>query len=97
VLHVDAAVLVERERAVARHHRRLGHRRYARHPEQRRDLALVHRTVARQRGILLVERKHPPGQLLVLKSLAHHARGANWEPIVGEARCPHLGELGHLG
>ena len=97
VLHVDAAALVERERAVARHHRRLGHRRYSRHAEQRGHLALVHRAGARQRGILLVQREHPPGQLLVLKRLAHHPRGANGQPVVGEARRAHLGELGHLG
>jgi serine/threonine protein kinase len=97
VLHVDAPVLVERQCAVARRHRRLGHRRYPRHPEQCGHFALVHHTLARQRGILLVKRDQPARELLVLERLAHHARRAHRQAVVGEPGRAHLGKLRHLG
>ena len=72
VLHVDAAALVAGDRRVARDHRRLGDARDAGDAEQRADLALVHRAVARERRVLLVQREHAAAQALVLQRLAQH-------------------------
>ena len=64
------AVLVARDRGVALDHRALGDRGNAVEPEHHRDRALVHRAVARQRRVLLVQGEHAARQPLVLERLA---------------------------
>ena len=97
VLHVDAAALVAGQRGVARDHRGLRHARDARDAEQRADLALVHRAVARERRILLVQGQHAAAQALVLQREAQHPGARDRLAVVGEAQRALVAQLGHLG
>ena len=67
------------------------------HPELSRDGALVHRAVARQARVLLVQRDQAAGEALVLERLAQDARARDGPPVVGEPGGAEVGELGHLG
>ena len=44
-----------------------------------------------------MERQQPPGEPLVLERLAHDARRAHRQPVVGEAGGARVRQLGHLG
>ena len=44
-----------------------------------------------------MEGQRPPGQPLVLQRLAHHARGAHRQAVVGERGRARVGQLRHLG
>ena len=44
-----------------------------------------------------MKRDQPAGELLVLERLAHHARRAHRQAVVGEPGRAHLGQLRHLG
>ena len=60
-------------------------------------VALVHRAVARQRRVLLVQREHAAAQALVLQRAAQHAGVGHRAPVVGEAGRADRAQLGHLG
>ena len=96
MLEVDAAVLVARERRVARDHRGLGDGRYPPEAERRADRALVHGAAARERRVLLVKREHAAAQALVLQRLLQRPGALDRLTIVGEAERALVCELGHL-
>jgi hypothetical protein len=57
----------------------------------------VHRALARQRRVLLVQREHAAAQALVLQRAAKDAGVGNRPAVVGEARGAERAQLGHLG
>ena len=97
VLDVDPRALVAGQRAVAGDHRRLADARDAGDAEQRADDALVHRALARQRRVLLVQREHAAAQALVLQRAAKDAGVGDRPAVVGEAGGAERAQLGHVG
>ena len=87
-----------RARSRARPSCRLGDRRDAGQAEQRRDLALVHHAVARQRRVLLVQREHAARPAAGTGAPGASRRPtATGRPSSVKPAAPASRELGHLG
>jgi hypothetical protein len=97
VLHVDPGALIGGQGGVAGDHRGLGDRGHALHAEERRDLALVHDSLAGELGVLLVKRDPGADERLVLEGSAHDPGAADGQPVVREAGGAGVGELRHVG
>ena len=97
VLEVDAAILVAGELGVTGHHRRLGDAWDPPDPESCAHRTLIHGAPPRQGRVFLVQREHAAREPLVLECLAQHPGAPHRQPVVGEAECPLLPQLRHLG
>ena len=93
---VDRPADLAGEGEVARDHQALAERRPRAETELGCDQASVRVPALRERGLLAVDRDRAAGDGAVLQRAAHHARGDDRAPVVGESDGAGVGELAHL-